>query len=97
MELHFTGRNIDVTPALKSFTTEKLQSLEKRTHNITHIYVAFHVEHLTHIAEATVHMSGTEIHATAKDTDMYKAIGILADKLLAQVTKQKEKSTDHHG
>jgi putative sigma-54 modulation protein len=97
MELHFTGRNIEVTPALKSFTTEKFKSFEKRTHNITHIYIAFHVENLTHIAEATVHLSGTEIHASAKDADMYKAIGLLADKLLAQITKQKEKLTDHHG
>ena len=97
MEFHFAGRNIEVTPALKEFTTDKLKSLEKRGHNITHIYIAFHVENLTHTAEATVHLGGTEIHATAKDNDMYKAIGLLADKLMAQITKQKERLTDHHG
>jgi putative sigma-54 modulation protein len=97
MELHFTGRHIEVTPALKTFTADKFKPLEKRAHNITHIYVVFHVDNLTHTAEATVHISGTEIHATAKDADMYKAIGLLADKLLTQITKQKEKSTSHHG
>ncbi len=97
MKLHFTGQNMEVTPALKEFTTEKLSSLEKRDHTISNVYVVFHIENVTHTVEATVHLSGAEIHATAKDDDMYKAIGMLVDKLLAQITKHKDKATDHHG
>lgn len=97
MNLHFTGRHIEITQALKDFTTEKFSVLEKRDHTISNVYVIFHIEHLTHTAEATVHISGAEIHATAKDDDMYKAIVTLVDKLLNQITKHKEKVTDHHG
>ena len=96
MQLHFAGRNIDITPALKTFATEKLLPLEKRFNHITNVFVTFHLENITHIAEATVHMNGTEIHATAKDEDMYKAIDALVEKLLGQITKHKEKIIDSH-
>lgn len=96
MQLHFVGRNIDVTPALKEFTTQKFHALEKRHQQISHVHVTFHIENLTHTAEATVHMHGNELHATAKEDDMYKAIEVLADKLLTQITKMKDKIIDSH-
>jgi putative sigma-54 modulation protein len=95
MQLHFTGRNVEVTPALKTFTTEKLERLKKRAANITNINVTFHIENVTHIAEANLHVDGIELHASANGSDMYSAIDMLVDKLLTQLTKHKEK-TDHH-
>lgn len=96
MQLQFVGKNIDVTPSLKTFTTEKLKPLEKRFANVTLVNIVFHVEHNSHMAEATLHMDGTEIHAHAQDDDMYKAITQLAEKLLGQMTKHKEKIIDSH-
>ena len=96
MQLHFVGKNIDVTEALKTFTTEKFQTLEKRYNHITNVHVVFHVENITHIAEATVHANGVEIHASAKEDDMYKAVEALVEKLLGQITKHKEKVIEHH-
>jgi putative sigma-54 modulation protein len=95
MQLHFTGRNIDVTPALKTFAQEKFQRLQHRHENINSVNVILLVEKLDHIAEATLHIDGTDIHAKAESKDMYTAIDLLIDKLLAQVTKIKEKHTDH--
>ncbi len=95
MQLHFTGRNIDVTPALKTYAQEKLQRLQHRAENISSINIIFHVEKLEHIAEATLHIDGTDIHAKAESKDMYSAIDLLTDKLLAQITKIKEKHSDH--
>lgn len=96
MQLHFTGRNIEVTPALKTFTTDKFQRLERRYADIDTIKITFQVENVTHIAEATLHLDGTEIHASAKDNDMYAAIDSLVDKLMGQITKHKEKKSGHH-
>ena len=96
MQLHFVGKNIEVTPALKDITTQKMQALEKRYNHISKINVVFEVEHVTNIAEATVFISGSEIHAAAKDEDMYKAIDILVAKLAGQITKHKEKIIDSH-
>ena len=96
MQLHFTGKNIDVTPALKAYTIEKFQPLQKRYSQISSVRVTFTVEHLSQIAEATVHMNGTELHATAKSDDMYASINALVDKLMGQINKQKEKIIDSH-
>jgi putative sigma-54 modulation protein len=54
------------------------------------------VDKLQHKAEATVHVSGSSIHADAIDTNMYAAIDLLADKLDRSVVKHKEKQRDHH-
>lgn len=96
MQLHFTGTNIEITPALKTYTTEKLQPLEKRYSHITNVSVVLYIEHDVKVAEATLHLKGGEIHASAKDHDMYKAIDLLANKLLGLVTKHKEKLIDSH-
>jgi putative sigma-54 modulation protein len=96
MQLHFVGKNIDVTPALKEITTQKLQTLEKHFHHINKINIVFEVDHVTQIAEATVFMNGAEIHAAAKDVDLYKAIDMLVAKLTGQITKHKEKIIDSH-
>lgn len=95
MQVHFTGRNMDVTPALKNYSQEKLQRLHHRYEKIHSVNVTLTVEKLEHIAEATLHVDGTDIHAKAESKDMYSAIDLLIDKLLAQTTKIKEKHTDH--
>jgi putative sigma-54 modulation protein len=92
MQLNFVGKNIEITSALKTFTTEKFRPLERRFSKITKVNVVFHIEHLTQTVEATLHFNGTEIHAAAKDDDMYKAIDELIHKLMGQLTKHKEKS-----
>jgi putative sigma-54 modulation protein len=43
-----------------------------------------------------VHLSGGTIFADAIDADMYAAVDALIDKLSRQVTRHKEKQTDHH-
>ena len=91
MEIHLTGRNLEVTPALKNYTTEKMQKLKQRDHSISAVHVSLHLEKLDHFAEGTLHFIGTDIHATAKATDMYSAIDLLIDKLVGQVIKHKDK------
>lgn len=96
MQLNFVGRNIEVTPALKDHASEKFHAIAKRFDHITNVNFSFHVEHITHTAEANVHVNGNEIHATAESDDMYKAIDALIEKLLGQLTKMKEKIIDSH-
>lgn len=95
MQLNITGRNIEITPALRTITTEKFQRIERRDSNINQVHVIFQVENLTHHAEATLHLSGAELHASAKADQMYSAIDALVDKLLTLITKHKEKTTHH--
>lgn len=94
MQINITGKNFQITPAIKTYAEEKLTPLDTRFNDINVIHVVLHIEHHDHIAEATLHYQGTEIHATAKSDDMYNAIDGLVDKLTGQMTKQKEKHID---
>lgn len=96
MQLHFVGKNLDVTEALKNYTTDKFKSIEKRYPSITQIQIVFYIEHIMQVAEATCHMHGSEVHASSKEDDMYKAIDALEAKLMTLLTKHKEKLIDSH-
>lgn len=96
MQLTITGHHIEVTPALKAKVESKLAKLERHFDHLTDVHCVLTVEKLEHKAEATVHLSGGTIHADAIHEDMYAAVDALVDKLARQVTKHKEKLTDHH-
>lgn len=96
MQLTITGHHIDLTPALRNKVESKLAKLERHFDHLTDIHCILTVEKLEHKAEATVNMSGGTIHADAIEQDMYAAVDSLVDKLNRQVTKHKEKLTDHH-
>ena len=96
MPLTITGHHIDLTPALRNRVESKLAKLDRHFDNLTDIHCVLTVEKLQHKAEATVHLTGGTIHADAVEQDMYAAVDALVDKLSRQVTKHKEKLTDHH-
>ncbi len=96
MQLNVTGHHMDITQPLHDYVKEKLERLERRFDNVTNVHVILSVEKERQKAEATVHLSGANIFADATSDDMYAAIDALIDKLDRQVTKHKEKMTDHH-
>jgi putative sigma-54 modulation protein len=96
MQLNLTGKNFQVTPAIKSHAQDKFESLEMRYAQINNIHIVLHIDHIDHIAEATLHFHTNEIHATATAKDMYLAIDSLIEKLSSQIHKQKEKIIDSH-
>lgn len=95
MQINFTGRHIEVTPALREFATGKFERLIRHFEKIGSINVLFEVDKLRHIAEATVHVAKNEIHAHSESEDLYSAIDLLIDKLDRQLKKYKEKLTEH--
>ena len=65
---------------------------------LTDVQVTLSVEKQRQIAEATIHISGADIHGTAEQDDMYAAIDLLVDKLDRQILKHKEKQVERsHG
>jgi putative sigma-54 modulation protein len=95
MQINFTGHRMEVTTALKTFTQEKFDKLDRHFDKITAINVIFDVEKLRKIAEATILVNRGELHASSESEDMYTAIDILVDKLDRQLIKHKEKMRDH--
>jgi putative sigma-54 modulation protein len=98
MQLSISGHHVEVTDALKSYTSEKLSKLKRHFDHITNVHVVLSVEKLKQRAEATMHVSGAELFADADSDDMYAAIDALTDKLDRQILKHKEKLVNrHHG
>jgi putative sigma-54 modulation protein len=96
MQLKLTGHHIEITPALRRYVAEKMGRVERHFDHVVDVHAILTVEKLRHKAEATILVSGAQLHAESIDEDMYAAIDALADKLDRQIKKHKEKLTDHH-
>jgi putative sigma-54 modulation protein len=96
MQLSVTGHHVEVTPALRSYVAKKLERIARHFDQLIDVHCVLTVEKLRHKAEATLHVSGSDIYADATEEDMYAAIDLLADKLDRCIKKHKEKLTDHH-
>jgi len=96
MLINFTGDGVAVNDTLRDYTLKKFKRLENRGDNITKINVIMNINKLQQIAEATLHVSGKDIHARSETADMYNSIDELVDKLERQIIKHKEKIKGHH-
>jgi putative sigma-54 modulation protein len=96
MLINFTGDGVAVNDTLRDYTLKKFKRLENRGDNITKINVIMNINKLQQIAEATLHVSGKDIHARSETSDMYNSIDELVDKLERQIIKHKEKIKGHH-
>jgi putative sigma-54 modulation protein len=95
IRLDMTGRNVDITPALREFAEEKLAKLDKLLDGELDIHVVLGIEKHRHYAEIQV-KSRVGVFAGKEETsDLYASIGEVADKLERQVLKNKEKMKDH--
>jgi len=96
MRLDITGHHLEVTPALRSYIEKKLERITRHFDYVIDVHCTLTVEKLVQRAEATVHVSGSTMHADASAANMYAALDARADKLDRCVKKHKEKRSDHH-
>lgn len=96
MQIHFTGRHMEVTEALRNVTTDKFEKLSRHFDHIQEARVTFGTEKLSQLVEASLSVPGTDIVASAENEDMYIAIDLLVKKLNKLLTKHKEKHTQYH-
>ena len=94
MQINVSGHHLDITTPLREYVENKFSRLQRHFDNITNTEVILSVEKLVQKAEATVHVSGADLFATADDNDMYAAIDALTDKLDRQLIKHKEKNVE---
>lgn len=95
MQINLTGHHVDVTDSLRDYVNGKFEKLERHFDQINNVHVVLTVEKMNQIAESTVHLSGTEVHAKAENGDMYASIDALTDKLDRQILKHKGKINKH--
>ncbi|MEY2625885.1 MAG: ribosome-associated translation inhibitor RaiA [Gammaproteobacteria bacterium] len=96
MQISITGHHVVVTDSMRTYVHKKMDRIVRHFDHLIDVHYVLSVEKLRHRAEATLKVSGGDIHADAEAEDMYAAIDALADKLDRLVKKRKEKTTDHH-
>jgi putative sigma-54 modulation protein len=97
MNIQITGRQIEMTQAIKDYVAKRFKKLERHCDHLSQIQVILSVRKNRHFAEARIHIPHHEIFAEQESDDMYSAIDLLTDKLKRQLSKQKEKDHDHSG
>jgi putative sigma-54 modulation protein len=96
MNLNLSGRHLEITPAIRSYVSEKLGRITRHFDHVLDVTVVLSVDKLQRKVEANVHLPGKEINCECIEPDMYAAIDGLADKLDRQILKYKEKLVDQH-
>lgn len=91
MNITVSGKNIEITPALRNVVEKKVSKLEKYFKPHIEAHATLSVEKNRQIIEITIHFGGIILRAEEAHDDMYAAIDIAVDKLEGQLRKQKTK------
>ena len=96
MDFEYTGRHIDVTPALRTHVEEHFGKIESMFENATtaHAHVIMDVVKNRHIAEILFHWREHTLTAKETNADMYQALTRCIDKIEKQALKLKKKIID---
>ena len=92
MNLNVSGHHLDITPAMRTYVSGKLDRVTRHFDHVIDAHVILSVDKLVQKAEVTLHVRGKDIHAESIDADLYAAIDLLVDKLDRQVIKYKDKA-----
>ncbi len=91
MNIIISGKNIEITPGLKSAVEDKLSKLEKYFVPDTTANVTLSVEKYRQKAEVTIPVKGSIIRAEQESDDMYVTIDLVVDIIDSQMKKYKQK------
>jgi putative sigma-54 modulation protein len=98
MNLTISGHHLEVTPALRSYVTTKLDRINRHFDQVVDVKVLLTVEKQKEKdrrqrAECNIHVKGC---AESAHADLYAAVDELVDKLDRQVVRHKDRVQDHH-
>jgi len=95
MKFEYTGRHIDVTPALKNHVEEHFGRLSHLfDDDNTKAHIIIEVEKNRNRSEVIVKWRKDVLTANTNDSDMYKSLSQTIDKIEKQALKLKRKITD---
>jgi putative sigma-54 modulation protein len=97
MKVSVSGKNIEVTPALREYAEKKIGKLSRHFNYLNsdnlEAQVTFHVEKDRHIVEVTIPVNDIILRGEEETQDMYSSIDLVVEKLERQIEKFKTKLT----
>ncbi|HEX9571433.1 MAG TPA: ribosome-associated translation inhibitor RaiA [Burkholderiales bacterium] len=95
MNLTISGRQVPITPAIRSYVESKLSRIRRHFDHVIEVNVILTADGLAQKAEATCHVASKDIYVESDDPDLYAAIDALADKLDRQIIRYKDRRRAH--
>jgi putative sigma-54 modulation protein len=101
MNLTISGHHLEVTPALRTYVTTKLDRITRHFDQVVDVKVLLTVEkqkekERRQRAECNIHVKGSDLFAESSHEDLYAAVDELVDKLDRQVVRHKDRLQEHH-
>lgn len=101
MNLTISGHHLEVTPALRSYVTTKLDRITRHFDQVVDVKVLLSLENLKEKdkrqrAECNIRVKGSDLFAESAHEDLYAAVDELMDKLDRQVVRHKTKLHAHN-
>ena len=94
MNLNVSGHHLEITPAIRTYVSEKLGRVTRHFDQVIDVHVILSVDKLRQKAECTLHVRGKDLHCESEEADLYAAIDLMVDKLDRQVLKYKSKASE---
>lgn len=91
-----TGRNVQVTDAMKDYAIEKVAKLEKYVERIIDVNITMDIQKLEHRVDIALKLNNVKIKSQASSENMYTSIDKAVHKLESQLLKYKTRLQDHH-
>ncbi|MFZ5989882.1 MAG: ribosome hibernation-promoting factor, HPF/YfiA family [Bacillota bacterium] len=91
MKFIVSGKNIDVTEALRERAEKKVGKLDKYFHRDAEAHITMSVQKNRQIVEVTIPFNGGVLRAEEDDEDMYASIDLVVDSLERQIRRNKTK------
>lgn len=94
MKFIIVGKNIEITPGLRSAVEDKIGKLEKYFNPETEVHVTLSVEKDRQKIEVTIPVKGNIIRSEQVSNDMYVSIDLVEEIIERQLKKYKNKLVD---
>ena len=92
MNLTVTGRNFEITDAIKKFLIKRIAKKGHRLYDNANIHFSFYVDKNRHMAEATVKQNGLTTRAKDETRDLYLTLDNVLGKVEKQLRKHKSRT-----
>lgn len=95
MNIIITGKNVDLTDAIKARVNDKLGKLDKLFTKETNATVTLKKENNKDVCEINIPVKGNLLRVSERQDNLFSAIDIATDKLERQIRKYKTKIRDN--
>jgi len=91
MSFTITGRNLEITSAIRDYVEKKVAKLNRYLRNIDSVNVVLEVKKYRHKVEMTVNGDSMTLRGNDETNDLYISIDSVVDKIEKQLRRKKDR------